>query len=81
MICPTCSAAGQRSTLRIIPAKPAIHPLPKDEYFDEAGEWHSHNPNVIITHYRCSKGHKFSERSSWQCSVCGYKACEAEVLT
>lgn len=87
MICPHCHPTCngiehegcQRSTIRIVPGKPPTD-IPKDQFFDEDGVWHSHNPNIIVTQYRCSNGHRFAERSSWECGECGYKACEAEII-
>jgi hypothetical protein len=80
--CPTCSAAGQRSTVRITTSatKAALaDKLPTDHFWDEDGVEHHHNPNIIRTDYMCSNGHRFYERSSWECG-CGYKACGAEVV-
>lgn len=84
MFCPTCQNSAQRSTVRIIVDK-TIKSIyrdipPTDHFWDEDGVEHSHNPNVIVTNYVCSLGHKFSERSSWECTSCGWKVCEAEVV-
>lgn len=85
MICPTCQNSGQRSTVRIV-KQPAINKAifrdvpPTDHFWDEEGNEHSHNPSIIVTEYLCSKGHRFAERSSWECGACGYRACEAEVV-
>ncbi len=78
MICPTCSTTNQRSTVRVIRTTPGK--LEKVHFWDEDGVEHYHNPNVIVTELECSNGHRFAERSSWECSVCGYKACEAEIV-
>jgi hypothetical protein len=78
MICPTCASTNERSTVRVIRTTPGA--LPKDHFWDEDGNEHSHNPNVIVTEYQCSNSHRFAERSSWECCVCGYKACEAEIV-
>lgn len=78
MICPTCSAAGQRSTVRVI--RSTNPGQPKDHFWDEEGVEHFHNPNIIVTELECSSGHRFAERSSWQCHECGYKACDAQLL-
>ena len=83
MICPICASAGTRSTVRITTdlLKAALSDKqPVTHYWDEDGVEHSHNPNIIRTDYTCSNGHRFFERSSWECGACGYKACEAEVV-
>lgn len=78
MICPTCSAAGQVSEVRDLRCDNGK--LPKDHFFDATGQEHFHNPNVVVTEFQCSNGHRFAERSSWQCHVCGYKVCDAEIV-
>lgn len=78
MKCPTCVSENERSIVHVRGSRSGQ--LPKDHYFDEDGEEHIHNPNVVVTEYECSNHHRFAERSSWQCHVCGYKACEAEIV-
>jgi hypothetical protein len=77
VLCPVCANTAQRSTVRITRTNSGA--LPKDHYFDEEGAEHSHNPNIVVTEYSCSNGHRFAERSSWQCH-CGYRACEQEIV-
>ncbi len=78
MLCPHCQAAGQRSVVDIVRCTQGKDP--KRTFWDEDGVEHHHNPNVSVTEYRCSNGHTFAERSSWECQ-CGYKVCEAEIVT
>jgi hypothetical protein len=77
VLCPHCRQAGQLSTVRVL--RTTEPKAPKDHYFDEQGAEHSHNPNIVITEFVCSNGHRFAERSSWEC-WCGYKACEAGIV-
>lgn len=92
MTCPHCHATCngiehddcQLSTVRIVKESAITKALfrdvpPTDHFWDEYGNEHSHNPNVIVTNYVCSNGHKFSERSSWQCA-CGWMACKQEIV-
>jgi hypothetical protein len=76
--CPICIAAGLRSVVRDI--RFTNPKLKRDHFWDEEGVEHFHDPSVIVTEYECSNGHHFAERSSWQCHVCGYRACEAVLL-
>lgn len=85
MLCPTCQSSAQRSIVRVALIDGAALGVanvkrrePTDHYYDEDGVEHSHNPNVVVTIYMCSLGHRFQERSSWQCP-CGWMVCEAEV--
>lgn len=80
MICPTCASSNHRSTVRI--ARVTDPKEPRDHFFDESGAEHHHNPSIIVTEYLCSNGHRFAERSSWQCAVtgCDFLPCEAELI-
>lgn len=82
MICPQCQHDGLLSIVRITstrePKKGDRDFQEKDHFFDEYGNEHAHNPNVVVTEYRCSNGHEFGERSSWEC-FCGYRACAQEL--
>jgi hypothetical protein len=78
VICRLCQDSGQLSTIRVV--KTNSGHLQKIHFWDEQGEEHHHNPNVVRTWFRCSNGHQFEERSSWECCVCGFKACEAQVV-
>ena len=77
MICEKCRDSGQRSTVRIVGTKQSA--MPSDCFFDEDGVEHSHNPNIATTTYRCSNGHSFEEKSSWQCAACGWLKQVAKV--
>lgn len=85
MICPTCIKSAQRSTVRVVlvngnpPGTASVkRKLPTDSYWDEVGVEHAHNPNIDVTIYTCSLGHRFEERSCWECP-CGWMAQQAEV--
>lgn len=94
MICPHCHPTCngiehdgcQLSTVRVAkingvpPGAPQPDRQPKDHFFDEHGVEHSHDPNVVVTEFKCSNGHRFIERSSWQCFSCDFMACRAEVI-
>lgn len=36
-------------------------------FWDEEGNKHCHNPNINVSGYRCSNGHRFSIKSRAQC--------------
>ncbi len=77
MICTKCRDSGQRSIIHILGTKQTQ--VPRDVFFDEDGEEHNHNPNIVTTQYRCSNGHRFEERSSWQCH-CGWMKLKAVIV-
>lgn len=76
MICTKCRESGLRSTVHNVGTSQTQ--MPKEHFFDEDGEEHHHNPNIVRTLFRCSNGHRFEERSSWQCQ-CGWMACKATI--
>jgi hypothetical protein len=80
MICPHCADACQRSTVRQLRTWKLDPEAKPDRYFDEDGNEHSHDPRIVMTEFACSMGHRFAERSSWQCASCGYMACKAELV-
>lgn len=36
-------------------------------FYDEEGEYHSHDPGIVTQNFRCSNGHKFSIKSAIPC--------------
>lgn len=71
MICPTCRAAGLKSTVR---NDPIHHPLGlrgsfegrADDFYDERGRHHIHEAPWIYP-YRCSNNHSFFEIFPGRC--------------
>lgn len=43
-----------------------------NNYYDEDGKYHFHNPNIVSTEMRCTNGHTWSEKSKPSC-WCGWK--------
>lgn len=79
ILCPHCQSCGARSVVDLVRCTQG-----KEKtriFWDEEGVEHHHNPNVSVTEYRCSNGHTFAERSSWECVACDYRACDAEIVT
>lgn len=70
MICTKCRDVGQRSRVDVLGSITGTM-TKKEVFFDEDGDMHVHDPNIVTTAYRCSNGHRFQERSSWQCT-CGW---------
>lgn len=42
------------------------------EYWDEAGVFHRHDPNSVISSYHCSRGHCWTVKSRRRCPACTY---------
>jgi hypothetical protein len=69
--CPLCQQAGQTSIVRVDCTIRTT--LAVQNFADEEGMWHYHDPNVTISHYKCSKDHSWSETRYTPCP-CGWSA-------
>jgi hypothetical protein len=74
MKCPFCVEAGQIS--KVVPGIKMTTSMMGRSYYDEEGEYHSHDPNWHTTSYRCSNGHAWSSKYKLGCRVagCEYKS-------
>ena len=72
MICATCKAEGQTSTVigTGVSTTTAMYYQP---FYDERGVYHSHDHNVISIDYRCSRGHRWTETAPLpRCPGCAW---------
>ena len=68
MRCPSCVLEGKRSKVRINASTTTA--MSSDNFYDEEGRLHSHNPNSVRTYYTCSEGHSWfadNKRSGCWC--------------
>jgi hypothetical protein len=72
--CPLCQEAGQTSIVRTDCVITTT--MTADHFTDEAGAFHCHDPNVTISHYRCSRDHSWSEQRYHSCG-CGWSGDRA----
>lgn len=70
MKCQECIELGQTS--RVYPGASAVTCMGWQPYYDEDGQYHSHDPNTTITGYRCSEGHTWQRESLPPCPNCLY---------
>ena len=71
MICPECRSAGLKSQVYLgMRERSAMSVAP---YWDEDGQYHSHNLSSSTTQYSCSNGHRWSETRRGRC-WCGWSA-------
>jgi len=68
MKCPKCVAEGSKSQVRVLNSSTTC--LAGDQYYDEEGRHHWHDPNTTFTEYRCSLGHNFAERTKHRTCWC-----------
>lgn len=69
MICPKCKKEGKKS--RVYPGMGTSTLLFCPPFYDEEGKYHNHDSNTTTTEYKCSNGHKWTERTSGSC-WCGW---------
>lgn len=65
MKCPTCVAQGERSF--VYPGSTSTTALGFQQFYDEEGVWHVHDPNRSTTSYSCSRSHTWDQVSGYPC--------------
>lgn len=65
IICSECKKQGLKS--KVYPKLGTTTLLYYEPFYDEEGKYHHHDSNINIKNYECSKGHKWSEKSSNSC--------------
>lgn len=68
MICRICRSEGRKSSIRF--TTEIITSEFTDNFYDEDGNLHIHDPNITETTYTCSNGHVWTEREVDDCAVC-----------
>ena len=69
MICPECKEQGLKSC--VYPGQRFITAMGSEEYYDEDGKHHRHDPNIMKTRYSCTNGHGWGEEETGSC-WCGW---------
>lgn len=65
MKCPFCQEEGKKSI--VTPHGGTSTLLGFSTYYDEDGNYHSHDPNKLTKDYSCSNGHKWFETFKPEC--------------
>lgn len=68
MKCKQCEVEGEKSVVHVGPAFTTL--MAGQEFYDEEGRWHNHDPNITTQSYRCSQGHSWSEDRRSKCRAC-----------
>ncbi len=74
MICDECKKEGKISTIQIGPSIRTL--MNYQNYYDEKGFAHFHDPNIDTTIYQCSNGHTWYKKTRMGECRCGWKAEE-----
>ncbi len=65
IICPTCSDEDELS--RVSVGATFVTLMAWQPYYDEQGDYHSHDPNQHTTSYHCTRGHDWSRDTKPRC--------------
>lgn len=69
MICQECQKSG--TTSRVYESYTVTTSLMGEQFYDEEGRQHFHDPNIDTHEYACSKGHKWHHQRTRGC-WCGW---------
>lgn len=78
MICPKCKEEGRTSSIYVGNSTTTL--MGNTPFYDEQGQYHSHDPNNVNTSYHCSNGHRFMTSGRNTCPNCSY-GNESKTLT
>lgn len=67
-ICPDCREGGLTSRVTVGPS--TVTCMAGQQFYDEQGRFHDHDPNTMTTQYSCSNGHVWSSQQLMSCRVC-----------
>ena len=70
MKCPECVKVRGRSVVTEGGGRTTL--MSPNNYYDEDGIFHSHDPNITTTTYSCSNGHEWTDKSKSSCPNCNY---------
>ena len=70
MICPFCEKEGRKSVLQAQPGSSTL--MSYNPFYDEDGNFHSHDPNTHTARYLCSNGHQYVDKEIRGCPSCDY---------
>ena len=70
MICKECMEEGRESEIYHVLS--SATQLGYQPYYDKKGQFHAHDPNIIITEYECSNGHIWTAKGQAKACWCGW---------
>ena len=78
MICPVCKENNEKSSVMEGMCMTTCMYCPS--YYDEDGNYHSHDSNITTSEYHCSKGHSFSIKRTGTCPSCDFGKNSEEII-
>lgn len=75
MKCPECQKDGEKSKV-YVPTCGMRTLMGWQSFWDEDGNYHSHDLNTTTTIYSCSRGHEWTVKSKDPCQVPGCEWAE-----
>lgn len=71
LLCPQCLKIGKKSMVfGETPWEQIGDYLPEKEYYDETGKRHVHDPNRVVSGWKCSNAHRFRWYVRAGCIAC-----------
>jgi len=70
MVCPKCKEENKKSHLYLQGG--FVTCMGYERYYDEDGNYHSHDTNVHSEVFNCSNGHRFSVKKLIKCQSCDF---------
>jgi hypothetical protein len=70
MICEQCQKEELKSRIDLLPMGVRTA-MGWQDFYDEDGKFHCHDPNVTTFNHKCSNGHEFSKSQKETC-WCGW---------
>lgn len=74
VVCPVCKQQGEKST--VTPRATFRTAMGGGSFYDEEGDYHSHDPNIHTKPFVCSNNHHFRRVFYMPCGTCGYVRAE-----
>lgn len=71
MKCPYCVEEGKVSRVRI-PSSCVTTCMADEQFYDESGTYHRHDPNTSTSELSCSQGHRWVVSAMGKCPGCDY---------
>ena len=78
MICSECARLGKKSQIRTSPSVTTL--MGVEQYYDERGFFHNHDPNITTILWQCSNGHAGRKLMNNKCSYCDYGNPESMIV-
>ena len=71
-VCPACKAVGIKSRCEVEVGDIKSSPEDAEEFYDESGTYHFHEPDPLWLAFQCYNGHRGSIVPDFRCEACDF---------